>query len=93
MTSRVIDWKDRRRGNDYTCFPTTEDGDRIKMVGWRTGLQKGDLLGLRHGDSHFAAYEIVSIRYKSDPADMFSADLKYQPGALKLDGDGNLVAV
>lgn len=67
----------RYPGHDYTFTPS-DGGQRGRMTGWGLGLQRGDYL-LLDNDGAPTRYRIDSVRYFSDPRDMWSADVTFAP--------------
>jgi len=76
----VHDWTQRGFGNDYILRPDV-DPTSASITGWRLGLKAGDVLVLTSRTSNaIAAYVIESIKYYSDPHDMFTGRVRYARG-------------
>ena len=76
---RTHDYARRNWGHDYTFTPI-EDGQRGHMIGWGRGIKPGDYLILSVlGTNRTTRYRVVSVDYKSDPPDMWTADVVFAP--------------
>lgn len=69
--------KNRYWGHDYT-FEPTNGGKTGRMMGWGNGIKKGDYLLLQNG-AGTTRYKVKSIKYFSDPSDMWSATVEFAP--------------
>jgi hypothetical protein len=87
MKSTLHDWKHRYWGNDYNYQPE-KGGLRARLIGWRVGLKRGDVLILYGGGGNRASYVIDEITYERDPSDMFVAQVHYEQG-LVVEKDGS----
>lgn len=68
----VRDW-----GHDYTFTPS-EGGQRGSMMGWGHGIEAGHYLLIRNGAGS-TRYQVETISYFRDPADMWSAQVVFAP--------------
>ncbi len=71
------DYTKRYWGHDYTLEPINQ-GKKGHMMGWGRGIKKGDFLLLENGDDS-TRYKVDSINYRSDPPDMWSANVTFAP--------------
>lgn len=80
MVSDTHDYTNARRGfgHDITYHPLDEKGIRLKATGWGHGLKVGHfiLLSNRAGSTR---YQVESINYFTDPADMWGVVLVFAP--------------
>lgn len=77
---RTHDYTKRYWGHDYSFRPTAQTaGIRGVVLGWGLGLRSGDLLLLQNGAWATTRYRIVTVVYKSDPRDMFRAEVIFAP--------------
>ncbi len=67
----------RHWGHDYSFTPA-DGGHRGSATGWGRGIHKGDYLLLANGD-RATRYRVVTIRYYTDPSDMWQAQLAFAP--------------
>lgn len=74
---RTNDYTVRGWGHDYT-FDPVDNGQRGRMMGWGHGIEPGDYLILP-ADPGTTRYRVKSIRYFSDPPDMWSAEVVFAP--------------
>lgn len=78
------DYTDSRRrwGHDLTYHPS-ENGLVLSAMGWGRGLVAGDYILLTNkgapGGSSTTRYQIETVRYNRDPADMWRATLRFAP--------------
>jgi hypothetical protein len=68
----------RRWGHDYTWKPRNR-GYEGTIIGHGRGLKAGDYILMSHQNGDDTRYQIDSIRYANDPADMFFAELVFRP--------------
>ena len=61
-------------GHNYHITSIRDGGNSVSLTGWGRGLKKGDYLILRNGKDDTTRYEISSVKYFSDPDDMWSVD-------------------
>lgn len=64
-------------GHDYIFRPKA-GGIYASMLGWGSGIKRGDYLLLSNGDAT-TRYQVVTIEYKADPKDMWQADVLFAP--------------
>jgi hypothetical protein len=76
---RTHDYTTRRWGHDYT-FDPIKGGQRGTALGWGRGLRDGDYLLLQNGAGS-TRYRIERVSYFADPADMWKAELAFDPRA------------
>jgi len=75
---RTHDYRRRYWGHDYTWRPDPDSkGHTGSAIGWGAGISEGDFLILAGPDGGGSPYRVVSIRYFSDPKDMWEAKLEY----------------
>jgi hypothetical protein len=72
-----ISFEQRGYGHDYTFTPV-DGGKRGKMVGWCAGIKPGTFLILPNGDKT-TRYQVETIKYKTNPPDMFVAQVVWAP--------------
>lgn len=67
-------------GHDYVFRPQ-DSGKRAHMMGWGFGIKKGDfiLMSNPRSDNGETRYQIESVKYFSDPKDMWSAEVVHAP--------------
>lgn len=78
------DYTRRYAGHDYT-FEPIDNGQRGRVVGWGKGIRAGDYLLLQReagAGPGSTRYQIVDVRYYSDPSDMWSASVRFAPRPL-----------
>ena len=75
------DYRRRGWGHDYSWEPKPgTNGREGEAVGWGRGIRDGHYLLLEHPTSVAGArYRVVSVRYYSDPSDMWVARLEFAP--------------
>lgn len=71
------DYTKRGWGHDFTFSPI-KGGLEGDMMGWGSGIRVGDYLIIPNGTST-TRYQVTTIRYFSDPADMWSARVRFAP--------------
>jgi len=64
-------------GHDYEISTMSEDGRKLHILGFGSGLHVGDLFIISSGAGGQIHYEIKSIDYYSDPSDMWSANIEF----------------
>lgn len=72
------DYTRRAWGHDYSIVSLIEDGQRLRLAGWGSGIAAGDYLLLPSG-SNTTRYQVTSIDYRRDPPDMWFADAAFAP--------------
>lgn len=72
------DYRIRGWGHDYVIHAVHNGGLEIDISGWGSGINEGDYLLMAHAKGE-ARYEIESIRYVDDPADMWFAKAVFAP--------------
>ena len=65
-------------GNNYNVLEIQDRGMRVNLVGWCKGIKSGDYLLLKQG-AGTTRYLVDSIRYESDPDDMWFAETSFAP--------------
>lgn len=71
------DYTNRGWGHDY-IFNPVDGGLRGKISGFGVGIREGDFLILQNkGDT--TRYRVESIKYCSDPKDMWHAEVVFAP--------------
>lgn len=81
VTLRIVnnhDYTRRAWGHDFSISKI--DGDTISMSGWGYGLQEGDYITLPSNKGTSLRYLLTSVKYYSDPPDMWQAVANYRPG-------------
>ena len=64
-------------GHDYS-FKTYDNGQTLELIGWGQGIKKNDYLLLKNGNDS-TRYQIKSIKYQSNPSDMWFATARFAP--------------
>jgi hypothetical protein len=83
-TPRTHDYGPGRRslGHDYAIHQAIDGGKQIRVSGWGPligdRISKGDYVLLQQGE-RASRYQVVEIRYHSDPDDMWAAVLDFAP--------------
>ncbi len=83
------DYTVRTWGHDYTITTVIDGGSCLHLVGWGHGIENGDYLILPNGDET-TRYMVESIKYKSDPSDMWSAKATFAPRQDATSNNGGL---
>lgn len=65
-------------GRNYNVMNIHKKGMKVDLVGWCSGIKKGDYLLLRQGDGT-TRYLVDDIRYEGDPEDMWFAETSFAP--------------
>ena len=65
-------------GCNYNVMEIHNGGMRVDLTGWRSGIKNGDFLILKQTDGT-TRYLVESIRYESDPNDMWFAEASFAP--------------
>lgn len=78
------DYTSRYWGHDYTINDVRKRGMEISMMGWGSGISEGDYLILESqskepGANPGTRYRVKSVRYFSDPPDMWSIEAEFAP--------------
>lgn len=68
----------RTFGHDYSIRRVRQDGMVLDAIGWGQGITTDDYLILSNG-GETTRYRVESIRYLTDPTDMWSATLVFSP--------------
>jgi len=68
----------RRWGCNYEVQSVEEEGFKVSLAGWKTGIESGDYLILQSGEGT-TRYQVDSIRYCSNPHDMWFAEASFSP--------------
>jgi len=78
--SNTHDYTNAHRGfgHDITYRPLDEKGIRLGATGWGAGLKAGNFVLLSNGNGE-TRYQVESISYFADPADMWKAVLVFAP--------------
>ena len=76
MTEATHDYTKRGWGHDF--FLTSINGKKIIISGWGSGIKKGDYLLIPSGSSS-TRYKVKSVRYRSDPPDMWAIEAEFAP--------------
>ncbi|GAA2770202.1 MULTISPECIES: hypothetical protein [Streptomyces] len=82
---RTHDFGPGRRfwGHDYSISRVTDSGQRVQASGWGhdgTLIREGDFLLLEaRGGRRCTRYRVESIEHVMDPADMWHAELVFDP--------------
>lgn len=71
----------RRFGHDYTVIKISDDGKDAALMGWGFGVKEGDYLIIDGAPNNTTRYQVKSIKYRSDPRDMWSARVAFAPRA------------
>jgi hypothetical protein len=72
------DLSSKTRGCNYNVMEIHDGGMRVDLAGWRSGIKNGDFLILKQTDGT-TRYLVESIRYESDPNDMWFAEASFAP--------------
>jgi len=77
------DYRRRSWGHNCNWHPDPGGGGRTGMMqGWGYGIREGDFILLRVGDPpsrQESRYRVTSIRYETDPSDMWWARVVFAP--------------
>lgn len=65
-------------GCNYNVMEIRNEGMSVDLVGWRSGIKDGDFLLLKQ-DNGTTRYLVESIRYESNPSDMWFATASFAP--------------
>ena len=65
-------------GCNYNVMEFRDGGMSVDLVGWRSGIKNGDFLLLKQDDGT-TRYLVESIRYESNPPDMWFATASFAP--------------
>jgi hypothetical protein len=65
-------------GCNYNIMELRDGGMSVDLVGWRSGIKDGDFLLLKQ-DNGTTRYLVESIRYESNPSDMWFASVSFAP--------------
>ena len=65
-------------GCNYNVLEIRDGGMSVDLAGWHSGIKNGDFLLLKQ-DGGTTRYLVESIRYCSDPADMWFATASFAP--------------
>ena len=71
------DYTRRYFGHDFTITPI-DGGMRAKLMGWGTGIRKGDYLILPNGE-RTTRYRVDKVKYMLDPKDMWRIEASFAP--------------
>lgn len=66
----------RSWGHDYTIHKIIDSGMKLELSGWGRGIEVGDILKLKNGNSS-THYIVDKIEYYNDPKDMWSAEASF----------------
>lgn len=75
------DYSKRGWGHDYFITDVAQEGLVLKAGGWGDDIESGDFLILQDQKGGTTRYKVVTIRYESDPTDMWWATLEFAPRA------------
>ena len=78
------DYTQRCFGHDYTITDVRDQGAEISMMGWGRGISEGDYMLIKGqskepGVRPDTRYQVKTIRYFSDPPDMWSMTATFAP--------------
>lgn len=73
----IHDYTKRYWGHDYT-FEPIDGGMKGRMMGWGSGIEKGDFL-LLDNEGQSTRYLVRRIEYFQDPPDMWRIDAVFAP--------------
>jgi hypothetical protein len=77
------DYTQRYWGHDYVITDVHNEGQRLSMCGWGRGIKAGDYILLvsmrRPGENPSTRYQVDSIEYYNDPADMWRMEASFAP--------------
>ena len=76
--SNTHDLSQREWGCNYNIMKVYKRGQRLDLCGWYTGIKNGDYLILKNG-SETTRYKVESVKYESDPRDMWNASVSFAP--------------
>lgn len=79
--STTHDYTLRVWGHDYSILDVKDEGRKLKMSGWGVGIRTNDYIVIpnKEATNGETRYQIDSIRYCSDPPDMWFADATWAP--------------
>ena len=72
------DYSAREWGRNYNIQNIHNDGMKLSLVGWGLGIKVGDFIIVKNGNDT-TRYKFDSIRYCSDPHDMWFAETSFSP--------------
>lgn len=72
------DYTQRYWGHDFAITDVKNGGQQLKLCGWGPYLEKGDFILLPNG-ADSTRYKLLSVRYESNPPDMWWADAEFAP--------------
>jgi hypothetical protein len=77
-------------GRTATIHDIKDNGHKVKMRGFGSGICPGDFIMKKNGDG-YASYKIDTIKYNRDPPDQWSATATFTPGVFGVTDDGRIV--
>ena len=85
---KAHDFRTQMWGHSARLSVTNDGGKTGKMNGFGSGIAPGDYLILPN-DQSFASYRVDTIKYTSDPPDMWFATVTHDPGVFGVTVDSN----
>ena len=79
--SNTHDLSGRNWGCNYNITQIYNRGTRLDLCGWHSGIKNGDYLILKNG-TDTTRYKVDSVKYESNPQDMWSASVSFAPREL-----------
>jgi hypothetical protein len=74
----IHDLSGKSWGCNYNIMEVRDGGMCVDLAGWHSGIKNGDFLLLKQ-DEGTTRYLVESIRYCSDPTDMWFATASFAP--------------
>jgi hypothetical protein len=74
----IHDLSGKSWGCNYNVMQIHDGGMRVDLAGWHSGIKNGDFLILKRYEGT-TRYLVESIRYESDPSDMWFAKVSFAP--------------
>ena len=75
---KTHDLSPRAWGCNYNVLKIKDNGKKVSLCGWYSGIKSGDYLLLKQGSST-TRYLVDSIRYTGSPEDMWFAETSFAP--------------
>lgn len=76
--NKTHDYTQQMWGHAVTITEVKDGGKQARCYGFGHGVSKGDYILLANG-SYSTRYQVETIEHKSDPSDMWFADLVFAP--------------
>tara|TARA_B100000131_G_scaffold168602_1_gene162991 strand:+ start:10762 stop:11139 length:378 start_codon:yes stop_codon:yes gene_type:complete len=75
---KTHDYSERLWGKNYEILNLKNSGYELDLCGWGYGISVGDFIILKN-NSDTTRYKILSIKYESNPGDMWFAEALFSP--------------